>query len=163
MSRVEGLQIADIMDDMNNGTTIMFTYRSGLQNATPGDKYEVYSYYGTFTRAMLTLFDSWHLKSLQRNPLWTVELVHSSWEWPVSDLLMAWFRGTLEFNMLQYRDDFRMQPWLLDSAVSNALPLRSQGDHLGKLCASNTIDDARRLGDLRCLERVFLETLNTPG
>eukprot|EP00913_Durusdinium_trenchii_P001416 g1311.t1 len=27
-------------------------------NAT-GDKYAVYSYYGTFTRAMLTLFDTW--------------------------------------------------------------------------------------------------------
>ena len=29
--------------------------------AHPGDKYAVYSYYGTFTRAMLTLFDAWTL------------------------------------------------------------------------------------------------------
>ena len=32
--------------------------------AHPGDKYAVYSYYGTFTRAMLTLFDAWTDKNL---------------------------------------------------------------------------------------------------
>lgn len=26
-----------------------------------GDKYAVFSYYGTFTRAMLTLFDTWQI------------------------------------------------------------------------------------------------------
>ena len=32
--------------------------------AHPGDKYAVYSYYGTFARAMLTLFDAWTDKNL---------------------------------------------------------------------------------------------------